>query len=150
MWVRDSQSHTSAPNSLQLSVGEEIRIRILAKDVSLALNHYEDSSISNIPAAEVMEIQDGDYPGSSLGTSQDRSKYFSGPYYESIGKKLTSASRTTPLGTNKIGCHCSLIFFILSKSLSFNFYVIINAIHHQFQVAAHRWVPKNLSLRSWD
>ncbi len=66
LWVRDSQSHTSGQNSLQLSVGEEIRIRILAKDVSLALHHYEDSSISNILAAEVMDIQDGDYPGSTL------------------------------------------------------------------------------------
>ncbi|MCW8194505.1 molybdenum ABC transporter ATP-binding protein [Proteobacteria bacterium 005FR1] len=49
LWLRDSG----------LEVGQRIRVRILANDVSLALERHEDSSILNILPATVTEIASG-------------------------------------------------------------------------------------------
>ncbi|MCP5163212.1 MAG: molybdenum ABC transporter ATP-binding protein [Hahellaceae bacterium] len=46
LWVSDSGDE----------VGQPLRIRILARDVSIALSHHEDSSITNRILAEITEI----------------------------------------------------------------------------------------------
>ncbi len=48
LWVRDGGD----------AIGSIIRIRILARDVSLALEAHEDSSIVNLLQAEVIEVRD--------------------------------------------------------------------------------------------
>ena len=55
-WVRDS-GHP---------VGHAVRVRILARDVSIALSHATNSSILNIIPAEVMEIGDDTHPAQAL------------------------------------------------------------------------------------
>ena len=55
-WVRDS-GHP---------VGDAVRIRILAKDVSIALNQTRDTSILNILPAEVVEIANDVHPAQAL------------------------------------------------------------------------------------
>lgn len=50
LWVADD-SH---------KIGDDVRVRILAKDVSLALNNHEDTSILNRLKAEVYEIVPND------------------------------------------------------------------------------------------
>jgi len=55
-WVRDG-GHP---------VGHTVRVRILAKDVSIALSQTTDSSILNIIPAEVMEIRADTHPAQAL------------------------------------------------------------------------------------
>jgi len=55
-WVRDG-GH---------AVGHAVRIRILARDVSLALSHADNSSILNILPARIMEIRGENHPAQSL------------------------------------------------------------------------------------
>ena len=55
-WVRDS-GHP---------VGHAVRVRILARDVSIALSQTTDSSILNIVPAEVMEIGDDTHPAQAI------------------------------------------------------------------------------------
>jgi len=55
-WVRDGGHAT----------GYGVRIRILARDVSIALNQTLDSSILNILPAEVIEIGDDTHPAQAL------------------------------------------------------------------------------------
>ena len=55
-WVRDS-GHP---------VGHAVRVRILARDVSIALSQTMDSSILNIVAAEVLEIGDDTHPAQAI------------------------------------------------------------------------------------
>ncbi|MGQ9427590.1 molybdenum ABC transporter ATP-binding protein [Gilvimarinus sp. F26214L] len=50
LWLRDSN----------LQVNQHLRLRILANDVSLALQHHADSSILNVLPATVTQIADGD------------------------------------------------------------------------------------------
>ncbi len=45
------------------AVGEPLRLRILARDVSLALSRHGDTSILNRLAAQVTDITEGDAPG---------------------------------------------------------------------------------------
>lgn len=64
-WVRDG-GH---------AIGDTVRIRILARDVSIALSHTHDSSILNILPAVVSEIGNDAHPAHALvklqlGTSQ--------------------------------------------------------------------------------
>jgi molybdate transport system ATP-binding protein len=56
LWVRDT-GHT---------VGQRVRIRILARDVSIALEPQHDSSILNCLPAEVAEIADESHPALAL------------------------------------------------------------------------------------
>ena len=55
-WIRDS-GH---------AVGHAVRVRILARDVSIALSHTTNSSILNIIAATVLEIGDDNHPAQVL------------------------------------------------------------------------------------
>jgi molybdate transport system ATP-binding protein len=48
------------------ALGHAARIRILARDVSIALSHPGDSSILNILPAEVVEIRDEPHPAQAL------------------------------------------------------------------------------------
>ncbi len=43
-------------------IGESLRIRVLARDVSLALEHHQDSSILNSLPATVSELAEGNHP----------------------------------------------------------------------------------------
>lgn len=56
LWVRDS-GHP---------VGHRARVRILARDVSLALDRHDDSSILNTLSATVVEVADDSHPALSL------------------------------------------------------------------------------------
>ena len=56
LWTKDSG----------LSVGQPVRVRVLARDVSLTLDLPEHSSIQNILPAIVDGIADDDYPGLAL------------------------------------------------------------------------------------
>lgn len=56
LWVRDSG----------YPVGNNVRVRILARDISLALNHHTDSSIVNILSGMVEEIADDLHPAMAL------------------------------------------------------------------------------------
>jgi len=56
LWVRDSN----------LRMGQAVRIRVLARDVSLALEQSEDTSIQNRMPAAVREIAQGDHPAVRL------------------------------------------------------------------------------------
>lgn len=56
LWVRDGN----------IKLNEAVRVRVLARDVSLALSHHTDSSIQNIFAAEVAEIADDHHPAMAL------------------------------------------------------------------------------------
>ena len=50
----------------ELSVGRKVRVRILAKDVSLARRKPEDSSIQNVLQGQVDAIADDEHPGLAL------------------------------------------------------------------------------------
>jgi molybdate transport system ATP-binding protein len=56
VWLRDG-GH---------GLGERARVRILARDVSLALEHQQGISILNLLPGEVMEIADDSHPGLAL------------------------------------------------------------------------------------
>ena len=56
LWVRDNG----------MPVGRSVRVRILARDVSLALTHQEHTSILNLLQGKVMEIADDAHPAQSL------------------------------------------------------------------------------------
>jgi len=56
LWFRDSG----------IPLGQQVRVRILARDISLALSAHTDSSINNVLAAEVMEIATDDHPALAL------------------------------------------------------------------------------------
>lgn len=56
LWARDPGS----------KVGDKLRIRVLARDVSLALEHYEESSILNSLPGVVTELAVGDHPAVRL------------------------------------------------------------------------------------
>jgi molybdate transport system ATP-binding protein len=56
IWVRD----------LSFSIGDKLRFRIMARDVSIALSHDHETSISNILPAVVDQISLGDHPSISL------------------------------------------------------------------------------------
>jgi len=47
-------------------IGQKLRVRILARDVSLALEHHPDSSILNALPAVVTELADGNHPAVQL------------------------------------------------------------------------------------
>ncbi len=56
LWFRDSG----------ISVGSHVRVRILARDISLALTHHADSSIINLLPAEVIELATDDHDALTL------------------------------------------------------------------------------------
>lgn len=56
LWFRDNG----------ISVGETVRVRILARDVSLSLTEHDDTSIINILPAEVLELNTDDHAGLTL------------------------------------------------------------------------------------
>jgi len=56
IWLRDGGQ----------SVGEEVRVRVLARDISLARQRHEDTSIVNVLQAEVVEIGSDPHPGMAL------------------------------------------------------------------------------------
>lgn len=56
LWVRDKDN----------ALGDRVRIRILARDVSLALTPHNDSSIVNLLKAEVIESQQDQHPALTL------------------------------------------------------------------------------------
>lgn len=56
LWVRDS-GH---------AIGQRARVRILARDISLALDRHDDSSILNTLSATVMEVVEDHHPALSL------------------------------------------------------------------------------------
>lgn len=47
-------------------VGQKVRVRILARDISLALEHHDNTSITNHLAAEVMAMETDDHAGLAL------------------------------------------------------------------------------------
>lgn len=56
LWARDPNSH----------LGQRLRMRVLARDVSLALQPHDDTSILNSLPARVSEIADGGHPAVRL------------------------------------------------------------------------------------
>ena len=56
LWVRDNG----------MPIGHHVRVRILARDVSLALAHQEHTSIVNLMQGKVEEIADDAHPAQSL------------------------------------------------------------------------------------
>ncbi len=56
LWVRD----------LGISSGGAVRVRVLARDVSLALEHHEGTSILNLLPARVEELADEGHPAARL------------------------------------------------------------------------------------
>jgi len=56
LWVRDTGQE----------IGQQVRIRVLARDVSLALSPHGDTSILNILPAEVVEVCDDPNQGQAL------------------------------------------------------------------------------------
>ena len=56
LWVRDNH----------VPVGQQVRVRVLARDVSLALDTHPDSSILNILPARVEQLADDTHPGLTL------------------------------------------------------------------------------------
>ncbi|MGB0467643.1 MAG: molybdenum ABC transporter ATP-binding protein [Pontibacterium sp.] len=56
LWVPDSG----------IALGQQVRLRILARDVSLALDKHEDQSTLNLLPAQVAEIAESGRPGVSL------------------------------------------------------------------------------------
>ena len=56
LWVRDGGD----------SVGSNVRVRILARDVSIALEPHRDTSIQNLLAGTIAEIADDNDPAASL------------------------------------------------------------------------------------
>ncbi len=56
IWARDPGT----------TIGENLRMRILARDVSLALDHYNDTSILNSLAGRVTDIVEGNHPAVRL------------------------------------------------------------------------------------
>ncbi|TVZ38779.1 molybdate transport system ATP-binding protein [Alteromonadaceae bacterium 2753L.S.0a.02] len=56
LWFRDNG----------ISVGETVRVRILARDVSLSLTEHDDTSIINILPAEVLELNTDDHASLTL------------------------------------------------------------------------------------
>ena len=56
LWVRDSN----------LPIGQHVRVRILARDVSIALDTHTDSSILNILSATVEQLADDTHPALAL------------------------------------------------------------------------------------
>ena len=53
VWLKDSNHN----------IGEYVRIRLLARDISLALQHHTDSSIQNILPCTISKIEKDDSPG---------------------------------------------------------------------------------------
>lgn len=47
-------------------IGQRLRLRILARDVSLALDHHDNTSILNALSAFVSQVADGNHPAVSL------------------------------------------------------------------------------------
>ncbi len=69
--VGQAESHPGGPVSLWVRdsghpVGHRARVRILARDVSLALNRHDDSSILNTLSATVVEVADDSHPALAL------------------------------------------------------------------------------------
>lgn len=56
LWFRDS-GH---------AIGSQVRVRVFARDISLSLQHHEDTSIVNSLPAEVEEISTEQHPGLAL------------------------------------------------------------------------------------
>ncbi len=56
LWFRDS-GHT---------IGQSVRVRVFARDISLALQHHDDSSIVNSLPAVIIEIVPDNHPGMTL------------------------------------------------------------------------------------
>jgi molybdate transport system ATP-binding protein len=56
LWVRDSG----------IAVGKHVRVRILARDISIALDTHPDSSILNVLPASVEQLADDTHPALSL------------------------------------------------------------------------------------
>ena len=56
LWVRDNN----------LPIGQHVRVRILARDVSIALDTHTDSSILNILSATVEQLADDTHPALAL------------------------------------------------------------------------------------
>jgi len=57
IWLRDDP---------RLSPGDPIRLQVLARDVSIALNRHRDQSIQNLLPARVEEIRQGRQPGTAI------------------------------------------------------------------------------------
>lgn len=56
LWFRDNG----------IPVGEQVRVRIFARDVSLSVNLHDDTSIINAISAQVLELHTDDHPGLTL------------------------------------------------------------------------------------
>ena len=56
LWVRDSS----------IAVGKQVRVRILARDISIALDTHPDSSILNVLPASVEQLADDTHPALAL------------------------------------------------------------------------------------
>jgi len=59
-----------------LEVNDRVRLRVLARDVSLALDKHEDQSMLNLIPASVVELADNERPGVVLVKLKARSTYF--------------------------------------------------------------------------
>ena len=56
LWVRDNN----------LPIGQHVRVRILARDISIALDTHPDSSILNVLPATVEQLADDTHPALAL------------------------------------------------------------------------------------
>lgn len=60
LWLRDGGQ----------AVGEDVRVRVLARDISLSNQKHEDTSIVNVLSAKVLEIGSDPHPGMALARLQ--------------------------------------------------------------------------------
>ena len=56
LWVRDSD----------VAIGKQLRVRVLARDVSIALEHQENTSILNLLPATIKQVVDNEHPAVKL------------------------------------------------------------------------------------
>lgn len=59
-----------------VEVNDKVRLRVLARDVSLALDKHEDQSMLNLIPASVVELADNERPGVVLVKLKAQSTYF--------------------------------------------------------------------------
>lgn len=55
--MTEAEEHSLWLQECELAIGHEVRLNILASDVSLSLSHHQDTSISNILAVTIISIE---------------------------------------------------------------------------------------------
>lgn len=92
LWTRDAD----------LTIGKQVRVRVLARDVSLALEHHEHTSILNLIPATVEALAPDEHPGQILARLR-------------VGSSILIA-RLTERSAHALGIHPGLEVFAQVKS----------------------------------